>query len=211
MGHVHSSTQPARVPGPGQADVSWTSLRNNLPARGESGVGMGWCILCSALKCSRQAWETPKYILESPGVFTERRQPLPQNTPYNPSHPREPDAASVSSAPPQFGPRGDVLWSHPPLPGPRLTRRRRAVRLESRRWKLKADSKGSAPSSASCSLLERECGRHDRASLSQVLQDSLAPDWDPPEGDREPVGQPRQIRHCALNPTEVSQNAVMGT
>lgn len=33
------------------------------------------------------------------------------------------------------------------------------MRLESRRWKLKADSKGSVPSSASCSLLEEECGR----------------------------------------------------
>lgn len=55
MGHVHSSTQPTRGPGPGRADVSWTSLRDSLPVRGESSVGMGWCIPCSALKCSRQA------------------------------------------------------------------------------------------------------------------------------------------------------------
>ena len=40
------------------------------------------------------------------------------------------------------------------------------VRLESRRWKLKADSEGSAPSSASCSLLEKEHGRKDRVSLT---------------------------------------------
>jgi len=39
------------------------------------------------------------------------------------------------------------------------------VRLESRRWKLKADSKGSVPSSASCSLLEEERGRKASAQL----------------------------------------------
>lgn len=99
-------------------------------------------------------------------MFTERRQPLPQNTP---TIPLILDSLMLLGC---LQSHGDVLWSHPPLTGPGLTRRRRAVRLESRRWKLKADSKGSAPSSASCSLLESECGRQDRASLSLVLQDS---------------------------------------
>lgn len=87
MGHVHSSTQPARVPGPGRADVSWTLLRDNLPVRGKSSVGIGCCIPCCALKCSRQAQETPKHLLESLGLFTARRQPLLQNNSYNPSCP----------------------------------------------------------------------------------------------------------------------------
>ena len=64
--------------------------------------------------------------------------------------------------------------------GPRLARRRRAVRLESRRWKLKADSEGSAPSSASCSLLEKERGRKDRASLTATChRTAQLPNWDP--------------------------------
>lgn len=87
------------------------------------------------------------------------------NGPSSPSCLETLHKATGLTAAPLFPALWDAAHSHPPGPGPRLTRRRRAVRLESRRWKLKADSKGSVPSSASCSLLEEERGRKASAQL----------------------------------------------
>lgn len=102
------------------------------------------------------------------------------------------------------------------------------VRLESRRWKLKADSEGSAPSSASCSLLEKERGRKDRTSLAAMYRRTARlPDRDPgtvmgaqlnpregagSRAEPQTTGQPRQGQtHCVPNPAEAPQSAVMGT
>lgn len=75
------------------------------------------------------------------------------------------------------------------------------VRLESRRWKLKADSEGSAPSSASCSLLEKECGRKDRSSLTATRRRRA---WLPDQDLGSVMGaqlNPRGGQGVRLNPT----------
>lgn len=137
-GHAHSSTQPACTPGPGRADVSRTSLSTSLPARGESSV--------------RPGWHSPSPV--SPSCIEILQTPMgdPKTSLWVPLAPVSVPFCCLQPSPVPTGhPR-----SHPP--GSALTRRRRALRLESRRWKLKANSEGSVPSSASCSLLERSVG-----------------------------------------------------
>lgn len=83
--------------------------------------------------------------------------------------------------------------------------------MESRRWKLKADSEGSAPSSASCSLLEKDHGREERDGLTATCHRAVwLPAWElgtvmrallDPQGGQGAVlsptaqGSPGKIRH----------------